>query len=351
MIADNYISNNEISVLEKWLEDNKKLAGNYPYDAIYVKLADILEDRIITDSEREELLAILIDQSDPVHYHSEECQHIDFTSKVVCLTGDFDSGSRSEMEQIFQNVGAVISKNVTQKTDYLIVGGSGSAAWSCGNYGNKVKKALELQNNGKHIKIIREDTAMRALQNPIIEDEQENQNDNEAISNDYKDLINIINCIIKEAQNKYLLPSDFLAQIQNQDSNSLWIVEPMTKKRSQMILAFRMRGKKNAKYIRITLKRNTAYLSSHPLSAQLVFDITNDSVCYLDVHTVQDNDLLSFLRKVIFEKVEGFEPTEKFGCCDLYRECSAAKKCLHRDLFYARACWYRKNLESGKIFY
>lgn len=351
MIADDYISDIEISVLEEWLEDNKNLAGNYPYDVIYEKLADILEDRIITDSEREELLDLLIDQSDPVQFHSEECKSIDFTNKVVCLTGDFDSGSRSEMERTFQSAGAVISKNVTLKTDYLIVGGSGSAAWSCGNYGNKVKKALELQKNGKPIVIIREDTAMQALHNPHIDEAQEAQNDDEKASPEYKMLIDIINRIIKEAENKYLLPSDFLTQIQNQDSNSLWIVEPMTKKQSQMILAFRTRGKKNAKYIRITLKRNAAYLSSHPSSAQLLFDENNNSVCYLDVHTVQDNELISFLRKVIFEKVEGFEPTEKFGCCDLYRECSAAKKCIHRDLFYARACWYRKNLESGKIFY
>lgn len=40
-----------------------------------------------------------------------------------------------------------------------------------------------------------------------------------------------------------------------------------------------------------------------------------------------------------------------FGCCHLYNECSDAEKCLHPDQMYATACSYRKNMESGKIFY
>ena len=42
---------------------------------------------------------------------------------------------------------------------------------------------------------------------------------------------------------------------------------------------------------------------------------------------------------------------QSFGCCDKYIKCSDAKKCLHSDLLYSTACMYRKNLESGKIFY
>ena len=40
-----------------------------------------------------------------------------------------------------------------------------------------------------------------------------------------------------------------------------------------------------------------------------------------------------------------------FGCCDKYALCSKKGHCLHEDLVYATACQYRKNLESGKIFY
>lgn len=42
---------------------------------------------------------------------------------------------------------------------------------------------------------------------------------------------------------------------------------------------------------------------------------------------------------------------ERFGCCSRYEQCSDARKCIHPDFILSRACAYRKNLESGKIFY
>lgn len=42
---------------------------------------------------------------------------------------------------------------------------------------------------------------------------------------------------------------------------------------------------------------------------------------------------------------------EMLGCCSRYRECSDAGKCLIPDVSYAADCAYRKNLESGRIFY
>ena len=40
-----------------------------------------------------------------------------------------------------------------------------------------------------------------------------------------------------------------------------------------------------------------------------------------------------------------------FGCCSRFTECSDAGKCINPDQIYARGCYYKKNLESGKIFY
>ena len=40
-----------------------------------------------------------------------------------------------------------------------------------------------------------------------------------------------------------------------------------------------------------------------------------------------------------------------FACCSRYEACSNAQKCIHPNLLYAKACQYRKNLESGQIFY
>ncbi len=40
-----------------------------------------------------------------------------------------------------------------------------------------------------------------------------------------------------------------------------------------------------------------------------------------------------------------------FGCCSRFVECSDAKKCVHENKLYSKACSYRTNLELGRIFY
>ena len=80
-----------------------------------------------------------------------------FVGKQICLSGNFYSCSKSDMAERLKSIGANIKSDVSSKTDYVIVGNGGNEKWSCGNYGNKIKKALELQEKGKNIKIIKEE--------------------------------------------------------------------------------------------------------------------------------------------------------------------------------------------------
>ena len=47
--------------------------------------------------------------------------------------------------------------------DYVVVGALGSPDWSNGNYGSKIKKAMELKESGKPIRIITEEQLFDAL--------------------------------------------------------------------------------------------------------------------------------------------------------------------------------------------
>ncbi len=44
-------------------------------------------------------------------------------------------------------------------------------------------------------------------------------------------------------------------------------------------------------------------------------------------------------------------PSEPFGCCNDFLQCSDAMKCLHTEDRFYNNCMYRKNLEAGRIFY
>lgn len=61
----------------------------------------------------------------------------------------------------------------------------------------------------------------------------------------------------------------------------------------------------------------------------------------------QLTDILRQEKRTIFRNTI----TEKFGCCNDFLKCSDAKQCLYpHDRFY-NGCYYRKNLEAGRIFY
>lgn len=162
IVADGKLTDQEICCLQEWMEDNDHLAGNFPFDSVFEKLREILADGIVTDAERQELLTFLLMQADPVENRSS-AESADFCGKKVCLTGEFARGTREEITSLFENAGAKVMLSVSSKTDFLIVGGEGSADWSCGNYGTKVKKALELQNSGAKVCIMREEDALKCL--------------------------------------------------------------------------------------------------------------------------------------------------------------------------------------------
>lgn len=62
-------------------------------------------------------------------------------------------------------------------------------------------------------------------------------------------------------------------------------------------------------------------------------------------------DFKDVFEKVLDFTIKNYFPSHRFGCCSKYEECSDAKCCLHEDKFYAKGCYYRENLEQGKIFY
>ena len=42
---------------------------------------------------------------------------------------------------------------------------------------------------------------------------------------------------------------------------------------------------------------------------------------------------------------------EQFACCNDFEKCSDALKCLYPEDRFYNGCYYRRNLEAGKVFY
>lgn len=162
IMVDNKIESDEINELNEWLDSNTQLVGNYPFDKIYSIVKKVLEDGAISNSEYNELMHAFNDFINPINEEKIN-DNLNFQDKIFCLTGTFNSGSKDSIEEKIVNKGGICGKGVTSKTNYLIVGGSGSDAWKFGNYGGKVQKAMELKEKGKDIEIIGEEDFLKQL--------------------------------------------------------------------------------------------------------------------------------------------------------------------------------------------
>lgn len=283
--------------------------------------------------------------------------------KMCVFTGALSKMKREEAMQLVLDAGGQCGDNVTQKTDYLIVGNTEYCSNMHGSKTSKMKKAEELILKGYDLTIISESVFYDLIEGyscidsecskdePVLSAQDDScasaETAGENVSVDYDQLVRLIAEMMNKTAQELNAPDGFFDLVENQKSHSLWIVEPMTRARSQMVLTVEKRGKAGQKYGRISAKK--ALLDK--IKAQhFTVSGSDPMIAYLDMTEIKTK-YTDQLRKLIQYSAENFTPSERFGCCHLYRECSATGKCLHSDLFYARACWYRKNLEDGKIFY
>ena len=157
--ANQVINQAEADDLQQWLRSNDYLAGVYPYDKILSVVTRILEDGKLSDEENVELMSEIDEVLNPV----KESSSFNLEGKSFCLTGDFKTGSRAEMEKLLTEKGSIKKSGVSAKVDYLFVGSLGCEAWKYGNVGGKIAKAQELQEKGKNIQIISEDDLMTQI--------------------------------------------------------------------------------------------------------------------------------------------------------------------------------------------
>ncbi|HOA31454.1 MAG TPA: hypothetical protein PKM70_05980 [Clostridia bacterium] len=100
------LENEDIIYLTKWIESNSKLAGNYLYD----KICGLLNYMVNDDEMLYELKRFVC----PIH-NSGISGDIDLENKTVCLTGNFELGSKEQVEELLTSMGATCKNSVNKK--------------------------------------------------------------------------------------------------------------------------------------------------------------------------------------------------------------------------------------------
>ena len=174
IIADGVVTYSEFYALQDWVEEHRDLQGIYPFDRVFNALDKVLEDGIVSPDELKTLQVLFSDYVDPVKSMSCHDEITSIREKHVCVTGDFDYGSRADVQALIEQAGGIIDKSVKKCTDYVVVGASGSANWKTGNYGSKIQKALQWNDKGAEIKIVEEKDFIPCLK-AIIDQDEENE--------------------------------------------------------------------------------------------------------------------------------------------------------------------------------
>ncbi|MCD8316078.1 MAG: hypothetical protein LUB61_01540 [Eggerthellaceae bacterium] len=152
--ADDAISLEEARLLHRWLLDNAVFLEDETAAGLLNTLDEFLSDGQISVNEEHALLGEFDRILNPA---SQGSAKIDFSGNVFCLTGNFQYGPKGDVEAYIIDKGGTISKNMTMKVRYLVLGGLGNEKYAFGNYGSKAKRALELQQKGKDVEIVTED--------------------------------------------------------------------------------------------------------------------------------------------------------------------------------------------------
>lgn len=173
VLADGELRDSEVMFLRDWLSNNENLAAGWPGNVLLAKVNAALLDGVISPAEREHLIEVLqqlvggtLAELAAAAHVSNLALEVDvpvrIAGSVFCLTGDFVYGPRNVCERLLNDKGAMVSRSVSKRVAYVVMGGLGSAEWKHGSFGTKVEHAMRLKASGCGLHIIHEDALMTA---------------------------------------------------------------------------------------------------------------------------------------------------------------------------------------------
>jgi NAD-dependent DNA ligase len=178
LICDRHLNDDEVAFLDQWLTANESIALCWPGDVIHSRVKSVLEDGVITDTERAYLIETLrqliggtLEELGAERHVTElifdDIPRVAFQGQRFCLTGEFVFAPRTVCAQAIETRGGTVAPSVNKKLNYLVVGGLGSPEWKHGSFGGKIERAMELKRDGMPIFIVHEDRWATSLSTQV----------------------------------------------------------------------------------------------------------------------------------------------------------------------------------------
>jgi len=169
ILADKVIHQKEIDYLQKWLSHTKYIPDSWFYRDVRKELKRIAAGEVATPEVKHLLLKFLRTVSgekadmNPTQLTSTKVPIDNPAPLEICierttfsLTGMFKLGTRSEIVKMIESKGGVFKSHPVNK-GVLVIGDFASRDWKYSSHGEKIRRAIELRDNGGKNKIISEE--------------------------------------------------------------------------------------------------------------------------------------------------------------------------------------------------
>lgn len=175
LLADRQLVDSEVHYLYTWLHQHAGICDQPLFAGLLSSIKSTLSDGFIDDDERKELFDTLSQLTGPYLEGGELLQPTSlpltkpapplfFNARRYCFTGTFMYGQREECEKAVFALGGECA-SLTKKTDYLVIGTYITESWKHSICGNKILRAVELQEQGSEIAIVNESHWRDCLRN------------------------------------------------------------------------------------------------------------------------------------------------------------------------------------------
>lgn len=163
---DGKVSDTELDMLVHFLGTNAHLSSAWPYNRVWDLLARIRQDGDVTHEGRLLLLRTLKEFErgvpTPTGAAFDDDVEVVIDGRRFCITGVLEFGQRRHFQERLEACGGIVQKSVSSKTDFLVVGMKGSAAWMSDRYGTKIDEVMQYRERWQ-VRVIRESFAVEAL--------------------------------------------------------------------------------------------------------------------------------------------------------------------------------------------
>lgn len=168
IVADGIVNQAEAEALVKWLKTNKHAMNDWPANMLLARTEEMLEDGVLDREERIELHDLLVSLGGGIAPGSapenlattlpldQPAPKIVFRDQLFCFTGKCVSGTRKECQSLVRELGGLVTNKPNQKTNYVVIGDTGSRDWAHSAYGRKIEYAVEVREKGFPLAIIAE---------------------------------------------------------------------------------------------------------------------------------------------------------------------------------------------------